>query len=319
MNTPGPLGWIRPADRTPEERRAHEEAMAHYPRFGLQPPRLEKGQRVELFKAWRDAKVVADVGFVFPRFRQLTGSCVGVGGGCALFTLIALQRLFATQPQRAFIPWWPHPYGKSRFLLGDKSPGEGSLGSTFYQALMEYGVFSSKEEGLPAFDTSDGLALTNKQEMEWSDGDDPPGSKYDSVAKQHVLKAGAEVKDVAALKAAIVNGYPCSFACNNYIGSAKVEGSGADACVIGYWDGSGGHQQSVHAVWEHPSFGPLYWVQNTWDGGTYPSDPAGGPICGCWVREDKVKAAFGLDAEVYALSSLPWFPADPDVLDWSQL
>jgi hypothetical protein len=94
-----------------------------------------------------------------------------------------------------------------------------------------------------------------------------------------------------------------------------VKGSGTDAYVTGYWDGRGGHQQSVHAKWIHPNDGPLYWVQNNWPGNTYPKDPAGGPTCGCWVTEAKVQAAFRLDAEVFAISPVNWFPAEPGIVE----
>lgn len=317
MNSPGPLGFITPRERDARLVNAHEMAMAHMPRFALQPPTLPRGGKVALYEAWRDPLIVAEVGMIFPRFRQLTGSCVGVGGGCCLFTLAAIQRKFTLNPTQVFIPWWGHPYGKSRLLFGDRTPGEGSMGSTFAQACREYGVFDHKQADLPAFDTSDGLALTSSQERQWSDGDSPPGSKYDAIAKQHLVGSTAEVRDVAGVKAAILNGYPITWACNNFIGNAKVKGSGADAAVVGYWDGRGGHQQSVHGVWDNPTLGPLYWAQNTWGGSTYPTDPAGGPICGCWVEEAKVEAAFRLDAEVYAFSSLSWFPANPALLDWA--
>jgi hypothetical protein len=315
MSTPGPLGWIEPIDRTPQQNAAHADAVAKMPKFAIRAPEVTGPANVRLFEFWSKQQVVQEVGFVFPRFHQITGSCVGAGGGNALFTLIAVQRLLSQGATRAFVPWWPFDYGKSRLRMGDRGQGEGSLGSTFAEAVVKDGVMSAAESGLPQFSNSDGLTLTQQLEMQWSDGDSQTVSKYDSVAKEHPLGTAAPVNSVEEIRAALVNGYPITFACNNYIGNAKVEGSGADACVIGYWDGRGGHQQSLHAVWDHPGFGPLYWAQNNWPGSTYPKDPAGGPICGCWVREEKVKAALRLDAEVYALSHLDYFPAQ-NVIDW---
>lgn len=317
MDAPGPLGFITKAERTPQQERAHERALAMMPRLGLQPPPLKVGGRVCLFNAWRDPAVVADVGLTFNRFRQVTGSCVGAGGGNALFSLGAMQRLLSAGPTKALLPWWPFDYGKSRLRLGDHSPGEGSLGSTFAAAVRLDGVFDASQQGLPTFDASDGLALTRQQELAWSDGDSPTVSKWDSLARTHLVGATAEITDVVGVRAALLNGYPVTFACNNFIGSAHVQGSGADAAVVGSWDGRGGHQQSLHAVWDNPTLGPLYWAQNNWDGNTYPTDPAGGPVCGCWVTEAKVTEAFRLDAEVYAFSALNWFPAQPKVIDWA--
>jgi len=315
MATP-PLGFIRKQDRTPVQQTAHAAAEARMVRFALPPENVSNGTKVCLYEAWKHPDVVADVGFVFPRFHQLTGSCVGAGGGQALFTLIANQRLLADNPTVAFLPFWPYDYGKCRANEGDRGQGEGAMGSSFADTVVKNGVLSSAEQGLPTFQNNDGLVLTNQLEMSWSDGNSRLVTAYDATAKLHPVGAAAPIQDVAGIKAAILNGYPCTFACDNYIGHASLQGSGADAAVVGYWDGSGGHQQSVHAYWQNPTLGPLYWVQNNWPGNTYPSDPAGGPVCGCWVTEAKVTAAFRLDAEVYALSHLSWFPAQPKVLDW---
>lgn len=314
MSTP-PLGFITPANRTQKQQDEHAAAVKTMPRFAVGPtPTLAKGDKVRLFDKWADPAVVADVGSVFSRFHQLTGSCVGAGGGNALFTLVAVQRVL--NQTTAFLPWWPHAYGISRLLMGDRGPGEGSLGSTFAKALKDYGVFANTEKTLPAFDTSDGLTLTEKIEMAWSDGDSQLVSAFNNLAKQHPLGTAAAVSSFEEIQAAILNGYPCSFACNNYIGNASVQGSGADACVVGYWDGNGGHQQSIHAYWEHPTLGPLVWAQNNWAGNTYPKDPAGGPACGCWVTKKRVEDALREDAEVFAFSHLSWFPAQPAVLNW---
>lgn len=316
------LGYITVPERTPSQEAANEAAKATMPRFALSAPDLPKGTKACLYDAWRHADVVREIGFVFPRFHQLTGSCVGAGGGQALFSLIATQRLLSQGATKAFIPWWPFDYGKSRLRGGWNTPGEGSMGATFAEAVVKDGVMSAGENGLPQFNNEDGLTLTKALELEWSDGDSSTVMKWNDVARVHPVGNAAELRDVSDIKAAILNGYPVTFACSNYIGHASVEGSGADACVIGYWDGSGGHQQSIHGYWEHPNFGPLYWAQNNWPGSTYPKDPAGGPVCGCWVREAKVAQAMRLYGEVYGLSHLTWFPAQPvlpEVLDWGKL
>jgi hypothetical protein len=250
-------------------------------------------------------------------------NCVGAGGGQALFTLIAVQRLLAASPTKAFIPFWPFDYGRCRFNEGDRGEGEGAMGSSFAATVVKEGVIAATgpnaDPNLPPFQNNDGLVLTSKLEMQWSDGGSALVTAHMQSAAQHVVGSAAPCKSPADIKAAILNGYPVTFACDNYIGHASVQGSGADAAVCGYWDGSGGHQQSIHAYWENATLGPLYWAQNNWPGNTYPSDPAGGPVCGCWVTEAHVQAAFRLDAEVYALSHLTWFPSQPDVIDWGDL
>jgi hypothetical protein len=315
----GLLGFIRVQDRTQAQHDAHAAAVSRMPRMALLPPELASGQKVRLTDAWKAPAVVADVGFVFPRFHQLTGSCVGAGGGQALFTLIAVQRLLSANPTKAFVPFWPFDYGRCRFNEGDHGQGEGAMGSSFAETVAKEGVIASTEPGLPAFQNSDGLVLTESLEMTWSDGASSTVTKYLDTARVHPVGTAAPCQSVADVKAAILNGYPCTFACDNYIGKASLQGSGADAAVVGKWDGSGGHQQSVHDYWENPTLGPLYWVQNNWPGSTYPADPSGGPVCGCWVKEADVTAAFRLDAEVYALSHLTYFPAQPVMEKWASL
>lgn len=310
------LGFITPNERTKAQEQAHNEIVSKMPKFAIAAPEVAGPVNVRLFDFWKNADVVADVGFVFPRFHQLTGSCVGAGGGQALFSLIAVQRCIADSPTKAFLPFWPFNYGRSRYYMGDRSPGEGSMGSTFAKSLKEDGVISASEQGLPQFKNADGLVLTESLEMQWSDGDSITVTKWEDLAHQHPLGTAAEVRSVEEIRAAIINGYPVTFACNNYIGNASVQGSGADAAVVGRWDGSGGHQQSIHAVWDNPTLGTLYWAQNNWPGSSYPADPAGGPVCGCWVKERDVTAALRLDSEVFALSHLNWFPAQPKVLHW---
>lgn len=311
------LGFIRHQDRNDRQRQAHTMAEAGMLRaHGLPPIDLAKGESVRLFEAWKDPQVVTEVGFVFPRFHQLTGSCVGAGGGQALFTLIAVQRLLAEAPTKAFLPFWPFDYGRCRSNEGDRGQGEGAMGSSFAETIVKEGVINATESGLPAFTNSDGLVLTEHLEMQWSDGASGLVTKWLEAAKVHPVGAAAPCRTSQDIKAAILNGYPVTFACDRYIGNASVQGSGEDAVLIGHWDGNGGHQQSIHGYAVHRTLGPMYLALNNWPGSTYPTDPFGGPVCSCWVLEAKVDQALGYSSEVYALSHLNWFPAQPNVLSW---
>jgi hypothetical protein len=312
-----PLGFIRKRDRNETQHAAQTAAEARMTRFhGLAVPDVPKGTKVILADTWKDPAVVADLGFAFPRYHQLTGSCVGCGGGNALMTLICVQRKLATNPTKAILPFWPFDYGRCRFNEGDRGQGEGAMGSSFADTIVKEGVLDANESGLPAFRNNDGLVLTSQLEMQWSDGGSPLVTKWLETAKKFPLGAATPCRSSQDIKALILNGYPGSFACDNYIGSAQVQGSGADAAVCGYWNGSGGHQQYFIAYWENPTLGPLYGIGNNWPGDTYPQDPGGLPICTCWVTEAHVDAAFRLDAEVYGFSHLTWFPSQPDVLSW---
>lgn len=319
---PPPLGFITPIERTPVQASAHDVAMVEITKvkFALPVKQLAPGQSIRLFDLWKHADVIADVGFQYARSHQYTGSCVNSGFWNALVTTIASQRVAATNPTKAFLPFTLHNYAFSRHYMGDDGQGEGSMGSTIAQSYRQDGVRDwpvDTKDVMPEYKYSvnDGLTVTSDQEMQWSSYRYRGVAEVAAVSKPHT-GVTAECRTVVDIQAMIQNGYGVTFACNNYIGNASIQGSGADACVVGYWNGRGGHQQSILGIWNHPTLGMLYWVQNNWDAETYPNDPAGGPICGCWVLERRVEEALRLDSEVFGLSNLLWFPAAPKIVDY---
>lgn len=319
MTAPGPLGWISPADRTKKQHEAHERAMARIPRFAVPTTTVPKGTKVILTDLWKRPEVVADVGFEFTGFHQLTGSCVGVSAGNWLFTIAAMQRCLATAPLRAFVPWWPYFYGRTRYNEGDRGEGEGAIDSVMAETLLKEGCFSITEvQGLPAFDRSDGLTLTSRVELDWSDGVNP-AAQYLSVGKTHLLKAVTPVGDTNGMRDSILNGYGILDGCNNYVGHGSIKGSGDTAYVTGHYDGRGGHSTCFLGYWEHPNDGPLFLYSNQWPSSTYPKDPAGGGRCCVWLTEAEAAKLFrtgGDQGETLAGSPLDYFPAQPLVIDW---
>ncbi len=301
---------------------AHGAALGTQVKHALIAPTFAAGQSVKLFDFWKSPEVVADVGLTFDRIHQITGSCVWAGGTNAVFSSIAAQRMASDNPITAFLPFTLGNYAASRHAIGNDSRGEGSMGSTFAASLVKDGItiWTPGVSGIPSYTHTDGISVTKATELDWSSYRNPLLAPVLAISKPHTFGAATEAKSALDVKALIANGYGVTFACNNYIGSASIQGSGADACVVGSWDTYGPHQQSIHAFWQHPTLGPLYWAQNNWPGSTYPRDPAGGPVCGCWVKEAKVDSAMkSLDAEVYGLSHLSWFPANPKVLDYTQI
>lgn len=317
-----PLGWIEPAARTQDQTDAHAKALAAMPRFAIGPgaaTTLQKGEKLMLTDFWKDPEVVADVGFEFDGFHQLTGSCVGASAGNAIFTLAAVQRNLTSGATRAFCPWWPFFYGRTRYNEGDRGQGEGAIDSVMGETLRHEGVFDINQAGLPKFQTDDGLYLTSKLELQWSDGGriDP---KWGQVAKEFPVGGAAPLSNPGEIVTAIINGYPVLYGCSNYIGNGSIKGSGDLAYVRGVYDGRGGHSTCFLGAWNHPNDGMLYLYSNQWPVGTYPKDPAGAGRCCCWTPEsevDKVFNRFGGDGgETMALSHLNYFPAQPAVVNW---
>ncbi len=314
-----PLGYITRAQRNQDQHAAAAQAESQMLRFTLPPPTVPKGTKVVLTALWKDPDVVADVGFEFTGFRQLTGSCVGVSTGDAVFTLSAVQRKLATGPTKAFLPWWPFDYGRCRYNEGDRGPGEGAIDSVIAQTIIKEGVLPyAQVQGLPQFDKSDGLCLTSQIEMQYSDGAASVNTQHADVAKQFPVGSAATISDVSGIKASVLNGYPILDGCDNYIGHGSVQGDVA----LGQYDGQGGHSTCYLGYWEHDNLGPLYLYSNQWSGNTYPEDGSGKGRCTVWVKESVVARLFqtgGGGGETVALSHLTYFPAQPALLDWAQV
>lgn len=323
-NAPGPLGWIEPSQRTVDQTAAHQLALASMPNFALAPVVTAGPVKVDLTQFWKDPDVVVDVGFEFTGFHQLTGSCVGASAGNAIFTLAAIQRKLAENPTKAFLPWWPFPYGRTRYNEGDRGQGEGAVDSIMGQTLIKEGVFAATESGLPQFKTDDGLYLTTNLEYQWSDGNSSTVTKWLPTAKVHPLGAAAALYSTQDIKTAILNGYPVLDGCSMFIGNGRVVGSGDTAYVRGQYDGRGGHSTCIKGYWDHPNDGPLFLYSNQWPTNTYPKDPAGAGRCCVWMTEAELGKLFsrygGDGGETMALSHLNWFPAQVDkILDWAQI
>ncbi len=307
------LGWIEPKDRTPEQEAAHHAATRKMLASSAIPAAtLNKGDRVILTDSWKHPAAVADIGFEFTGFRQLTGSCVGVSEGNLITTLACIQS--ALNQTKAFVCFWPFPYGRTRYNEGDRGQGEGAVDSVMDDTITKEGYFDIGQQGLPTFDHSDGLALPSRTELAWSDGGSSLVKGYMTIASQH-KGATAKCNNAQDIANAIANGYPVIDGCSNYVGSGTIKGDHN----FGHYDGRGGHSTCFLGVWNHPNDGMLYLYSNQWDGSTYPDDPAGAGRCCCWISESEVTKAFnsyGMDGgECFCLSHVDWFPAQPKVLD----
>lgn len=307
-----PLGWITPKDRTPLQWQSNDLCLSLMPQhFAIRGSAPDVGPYVNLMELWKHADVQSALGYEYSGTHQLSGSCVGAGGGNALFTLVAIEVLRLNDPEQIILPFWLYPYGKSRELLGEQSEGEGSLGSTFAEACKRFGVFGNHEDGLPSPQNSDGLVWGKDVEMRWSNGK-AAAPKWVDLGKRFLVKTTTALKSSADARLAIRNGYPVTFACNNYMtpGQERVQGSGAEAACVGSLSSRGGHQTSLLATWDHPKLGLLFWNQNQWGNSVYKADPKTGRRDGCWMTaKDFDNAIRSLDAEVFAFSQYDGYPA----------
>jgi hypothetical protein len=306
------FGWLHPDQRTDEQQAEHIKAVGAMPRFAIQgEDRSEDADKALLFELWKHPHVVEANGFEYPGVHQVTGSCVGAGGGNALMTLACVEAIRLGEPEQALIPFWLLPYGRSRFYCGMKTPGEGSLGSCFARAAKEDGVIPAKTAGLPSFDNSDGLVWGSRTEMSWSDGDAKQTLDLLGESRKHLVQTVAQCANSEDVRKALFNGYPCT-AASMYAHKPSVTSD--PPVLLGRRSGSWSHQMSILGCWNHPKLGWIFWLQNQW-GDAHGHDPAGGPIGGVWITADDV--SWICRDEVFAFSQFQGFPAPtPDRIPW---
>lgn len=305
-----PTGWIPFEQRDLLMQAAHAEALARMPsHFALSSSGDDKGDQVLLTDFWKHPEVVASVGYEFPGIHQLTGSCVGAGGGNVVFTLAAVEVVRLGDPEQALVPFWLYTYGRSRFRAGMRGRGEGSMGSSFAEAIREDGIVPATDPGLPPFNQREGLVWGESAELQWSDGESADANVV-ARAKRFVVKSTAPCRDHTQVRAAIQNYFPCTNACSYYASpnGARVQ----DGVCLGRLDSRGGHQTGFLGWKKHPTLGDLYLYANQW-GFVYPQCPTGAPRIACWLLANEVDRICS-EGEVYAFSQFQGFPGQPKLL-----
>jgi hypothetical protein len=181
--------------------------------------------------------------------------------------------------------------------------------------LVNEGYFDITAPGLPAFTQmgADGFWLSKAIELQWSNN---VAQQWKDLAKPQAGLTKGSISDISGIRQAIINGYGVIDGCSMYIGSGTIAGSGDNTYVSGHYNGNGGHSTCWLGYWDHPNDGPLYLYSNQWPTSTYPKDPAGAGRCCVWAKETEAAKSFRMGAnngETFAVSALPWFPAQPKV------
>lgn len=303
----GPLEWIYAENLESTDDLQILPAPNSSFRFG--PYLLDiQSESVESFMVY-DFEVDKDHSFIAGGLA--VHNCVGAGGGNTVFSLAAIEVVRLKDPEEALVPFWPLPYGRSRHHAGMRGRGEGSLGSTFAQAMREDGIVPANLEGLPKFEDSDGLTLTKNIELEWSDGA-AISSNWLEKARKHLVKTTAPCRSADDLREALRNYYPCSFA-GDWGGLMQCPVTGNPPVLLNRRSGSWGHQQSAHGWWNHPELGEIFYIMNQWGQDTHGRCPTGAPPGGYWIK--KADADYQCrKGEVFAFSQFTGFPAQK--IDW---
>lgn len=300
-------GWIPPDERNNDGIAAHSAAVASIPQLTLTGKSVnDNATEVLLWDCWTAAKVK------WTGIRQVTGSCVGAGGGNALFTLACCDVLKRKDPERVEVPFWLLPYGISRMLGGLNDRGDGSFGSTFAQAVREYGHLPANTEGFPAYKEQDGFVWGEQVEFDWSQGRKVP-QKHLTEAKKFLVKSTAQCRSADDVRDAIKNYYPVTIASDwgGAMRPAVVEG-----VLLNRRSTQWMHQMSVQGWKDHPKLGELFWIHNQWGIEVHGRCPTGAPGGGFWVRRSDMEYIVA-QGEAFAFSAFDGFPSLDEPLNFS--
>lgn len=303
-------GWVPPADRDAAGDAAHAAVMATTPRLLIAGRSVnEDATKACLWDCWQPALKKPYVGI-----HQITGSCVGAGGGNALFSLAAADKVKRKDRERATVPFWLLPYGISRMVSGMNNRGDGSTGSGFAKAVREYGHIPADADGLPPFTDTDGYVWGSAAEYQWSVGRSIP-AKYLDMAKPHLVKSTAQCRSTDDVRDALKNFYAVTCA-SNWGGQMRCQTAGDPPVLLNRRSGTWNHQMSVQGWWDHPSLGELFFILNQWGLDAHGRCPSGAPAGGFWVKKGDM-ADIVSQGETFAFSQFDGFPAVDEPLDFS--
>jgi len=298
-------GWVDPKDRTDEQHEADALARNRMPKFAMYGSTGEPlPDKVILTQLWDSEEVQAALGFKFPGFHQLSGSCVGVGYGDTAFSTLVSEVIVAKQPHKIIVPFWPLTYGRGRARAGMRGRGEGSFGTAQADAARLDGCIDFAEPGLPGYKESEGLVIAKSEELNWSDGN-AIDKKWLEMAKHNIIGTTSVQDTVDGVKVGLQNYYAHTLATSMYCnpGNAKIK----EGVTLGQFDTNGGHQTSLQAYMLHPVLGDIFYNKNQW-GNVYPLDPITGRRDGCWITKSSLQWAVS-QREVIAYSGQTGFAA----------
>lgn len=308
------FGWVAPDLRDRGMSQAHDNAVRTFVPFRIEgATRYGAEKKAFLWECWKHPDVMAATkGKLYPGTHQLTGSCVGAGGGNYLFSLAAVEVARLGDNELAMVPFWLLPYGRSRYHMGDRGQGEGSLGSTFAKAVLEDGVVPADRAGLPSYTWDDGLVWGRNVELSWSDGDARQTLDLLPESRKHLVKSCAQIKSADDAREAICNGYPFGF-CGDWGGLMQCPVQ--DGVLLNRRASTWNHQQSCHGWWDHPTHGEIFYVLNQWGLDTHGRCPTGAPPGGYWVKRADMEYQTR-NGDCFVPSQFNGFPAPDRPLSW---
>lgn len=303
------FGWVPPDRRDP----TIDAALAPPALAITGTGRAGAATRALLWECWSDPRVMASAGGLYPGVHQVTGSCVGAGGGNAVFALSAVEVVRLGDPEQVLIPFWPLAYGRSRHYAGMRGRGDGSFAGAFGRAAREDGFLPATTEGLPSFTRDDGLVWGRATELEWSDGD-AIAPRWLEQSRRHLVRGVAAVRSADQCREALVNGYPVMF-CGDWGGLMRCPTRGNPEVLVNRRTTQWLHNQTALGWWDHPTEGEIYYVLNQWGREAHGRCPTGAPPGGYWISRADMEYQCR-NGECLALSQFDGFPAADYEVPW---
>lgn len=295
--------------RSKEQEMLNDDFMNAMPNFNIFGSVKDKPKKVCLWDYSRKINNNKD----FKTLRQITGSCVSQGFGNVLWYLQAIEILKNGDQEECKQPFFLLPYGRSRLIGGLRGRGEGSFGSAIAEAAKRDGCFAFDETGIPkptiinSGSYDDGLTYGEKLEMDWSDGA-KIDEKWLKISRNHLIKTTSVCRNADDVREAIINGYPVTIA-SNWGGSMKPNPQGSkEPILLNSRTDTWQHQMCILGWWEHPEFGEVFYIMNSWGTYTHGKCPSGAPMGGFWVRKKDVDY-IAKQNEAIAYSQYNGFPA----------
>ena len=299
-------GWLAPEDRTPAQFALDEAIKSSIPQLEIIGIQAD----VEKMVLWDFSKKVNDNKH-FPTFYQQTGSCVGNGGGQAIWYLSAMDNSRLGRNISPKTPFYLLPYGRSRYYSGFRGQGSGSWGSAFAKAVKEDGILAYDTKNLPAINLEGGLNWGKSTELVWSDGG-RIGEDWLKLSRQFPVQSTSICKSTNDVWNALANGYPCTIA-SSWGGQMRPSTQGGSAPVllnrkVTRWD----HQMCIIGIWKHPTLGRIFLILNSWGPDAHGVPPDGSPPGSFWVLEDDIDFIVKQN-DTFAFSQFVGFPSQrPD-------
>jgi hypothetical protein len=301
------FGWKPISDLPEEQRKAFKSSLK---------PFEITGEDSDVKEALLYKVVNKAAGYEFFPWDQKTGSCVGHGALAVMATLQAVEIVTQGQTYEQWkLPFFLFNYGQSRKRGGLHGTGDGSFGSSMAESCRIDGVPPTESDLPQPVKQNDGSwTFGADAEYKWSNGDKPPKDLF-SVANKFRVNSTSQLSNSKEVKAALRNGYPVTIASGWWgFNSLKVQPSGTPAVQLAKKSDAWGHQQSCLGYTEHPEFGLIFLIQNSW-GNAHGTPPGnyGEPKGSYWMKASDMDKI--CNEEVFAFSNFDGYPARK--IDWT--